>query len=207
MPEPCKRLCGAQYALLRPEFAARRAQCLARRKNPQLGQLLITLGGVDKENVTGQVLQALKASELPAGCRITVVMGATAPWQAEIHRLAEQMPWPTTLRVGVRDMAQLMADSDLAIGAAGATAWERCCLGLPSLILVLAENQKPAARALSQARAARLIGTKKDIAIQLPLAIHELNPEVLADMSRASGIITDGQGVGKVLNAMGVDYD
>src|SRR5690606_15243077 len=122
-------LCGSQYALLRPDFAALRAYSLRRRERPQLRHLLLTMGGVDKDNATGRVLQALTASELPASCRITVVMGATAPWLAEVRQLAEQLPWSTSVRVGVSDMAQLMADSDLAIGAAGATSWERCCLG------------------------------------------------------------------------------
>lgn len=203
LPETCKRLCGGQYALLRPEFAALRDFSLARRKKHQLGHLLISLGGVDKDNATGQVLQALRYSELPAQCRITVVMGTTAPWQGEIRQLAEQMPWPTTLKVGVSDMAQLMADSDLAIGAAGASAWERCCLGLPTLILVLADNQQTGARALTRAGAARLIGTTKDIASQLAPALDVLSPELLATMSRAASNLTDGQGVARVLSAMG----
>ena len=58
------------------------------------------------------------------------------------------MPWRTDVRVNVSDMASLMADTDLAIGAAGSTSWERCCLGLPVLMVVLAENQREAAASL-----------------------------------------------------------
>jgi spore coat polysaccharide biosynthesis predicted glycosyltransferase SpsG len=64
------------------------------------------------------------------------------------------MPWATEVLVGVNNMAQLMADSDLAIGAAGSTSWERCCLGLPTIQVVLAENQKLIAQALVNAGAA-----------------------------------------------------
>ena len=128
-----------------PEFAALRAYSLQRRARPQLRQLLITMGGVDKDNATGEVLTALRVCPLPADCQITVVMGTTAPWLSEVEQLARDMPWPTRVLVGVNDMARLMAESDLAIGAAGATSWERCCLGLPTAMFVLAENQKYAA--------------------------------------------------------------
>src|SRR5690606_2585434 len=66
VPANCRLLCGSHYALLRPEFAALRPYSLARRATPQLRQLLITMGGVDKDNATGQVLEALRASQLSA---------------------------------------------------------------------------------------------------------------------------------------------
>jgi len=196
---------GPQYALLRPEFAALRPYSLQRRQaQASIGQLLITMGGVDQDNATGQVLQALKTCALPAHCRITVVMGLTAPWLQNVQQLAAQMPWPTEVTVNVNDMAQRMADSDLAIGAAGSTSWERCCLGLPTLIVVLAENQQPGAQALGAAHAARLIGTVSDIAAQLPLAVHELNDsDCQIRMSHAAIAITDGHGVDRILKAMG----
>lgn len=152
-PAGCTLLCGSQYALLRPEFAALRSYSLQRRSNPRLRQLLITMGGVDKGNATGHVLEALCGCALPAQCQITVVMGATAPWLTEVSRQAQCMPWPVRVMVGVGDMAQLMADSDLAIGAAGATSWEFCCLGVPSLLICTAANQRSVITALASASA------------------------------------------------------
>ena len=153
VPATCRLLCGSQYALLRPAFVALRDYSLQRRANPQVRQLLITMGGVDKDNATSQVLEGLRGCPLPAQCQITVVMGATAPWLAEVSRQAQSMPWATTVMVGVSDMAQLMADSDLAIGAAGATSWELCCLGVPSLLICTADNQRTAIAALASASA------------------------------------------------------
>ncbi|NML86969.1 UDP-2,4-diacetamido-2,4,6-trideoxy-beta-L-altropyranose hydrolase [Polaromonas sp.] len=206
VPAHCQVLTGPHYALLRPEFAALRPYSLQRRQaQPALRQLLITMGGVDQPNATGKVLQALKTCALPADCRITVVMGLTAPWLQNVRELAAQMPWPTEVVVNVSDMAQRMADSDLAIGAAGSTSWERCCLGLPTLMVVLAENQQPSAQALEAAHAARLIGGVSDIATQLPLAAAELiDSDCQSQMSLAASAITNGQGVEKILNAMGV---
>lgn len=204
VPAECRRLCGSQYALLRPEFAALRPYSLRRRAEPQLRHLLITMGGVDKDNATGQILAALRISPLPVDCRITVVMGATAPWLAEVERLAQAMPWPTQVRIGVSDMAQLMADSDLAIGAAGATSWERCCLGLPTIMLVLADNQRLVAQGLEQAQAARIIKQTQDIASCLPGLLRELieQPMFLQNMSQSAARIVDGQGTATVIHLL-----
>jgi UDP-2,4-diacetamido-2,4,6-trideoxy-beta-L-altropyranose hydrolase len=196
VPASCRLLCGSQYALLRPEFAALRPYSLQRRNDPQLRQLLITMGGVDKDNATGQVLEALRSCALPADCRITVVMGATAPWLKEVERLAQNMPWPTQVKVGVRDMAQLMADSDLAIGAAGATTWERCCLGLPTGMLVLAENQRYAAWLLDQAQAVRMLNLGANLSSELASFIREVagSGEYLKKLGERASTITDGEG-------------
>ena len=206
VPAHCQVLTGPQYALLRPEFAALRPYSLQRRQaRPALRQLLITMGGIDQPNATGQVLQALKTCALPADCRITVIMGLTAPWLQNVRELAAQMPWPTEVVVNVNDMARRMTDSDLAIGAAGSTSWERCCLGLPTLMVVLAENQQAGAQALEAAHAARLIGSVSNIATQLPQAVRELfDSKHPTRMSLAASAITNGQGVEKILKAMGL---
>jgi UDP-2,4-diacetamido-2,4,6-trideoxy-beta-L-altropyranose hydrolase len=202
---PCKVLVGPQYALLRPEFSALRAYSLQRREQPVLKQLLITMGGVDQSNATSQVLQSLKGCRLPQDCRISVVMGPQAPWLSKVRAQAKDMPWPTKVLVNISDMAQRMADSDLAIGAAGSTSWERCCLGLPTLLVVLADNQRIGAQALQKAQAALLIGGVSDIAMKLPFAINiSLSPHRLQEMSALPAAITDGRGVDKVLNVMRV---
>lgn len=196
VPASSQLLCGSQYALLRPEFAALRDYSLQRRANPQLRQLLITMGGVDKDNATGQVLEALRGCPLPADCQITVVMGTTAPWLAEVSNQAQGMPWPTRVMVGVSDMAQLMADSDLAIGAAGATSWERCCLGLPTVMVVLAENQKTAAVLLEKAQAVLRLSSGANLAGELRKIIDRINCEkgLLQTISVQAKRITDGTG-------------
>ena len=119
VPAHCTILAGTKYALLRPEFATLRPYSLARRSPPRLKHLLITMGGVDKYNITGQVLEALKACRLPDDLRITVVMGPHAPSLEQVLNQVGQMLWKTEVLVNVRDMAKLMAESDLAIGAVG----------------------------------------------------------------------------------------
>lgn len=204
VPASCQVLCGSQYALLRPDFATLRPYSLQRRIQAVLRDLLITMGGVDKDNVTGQVLQALRTCPLPTDCRITVVMGATAPWLEKVRKQAQEMPWPTRVLVGVNTMAHLMADSDLAIGAAGATSWERCCLGLPTLMLVLAENQRSIAQGLQRSGAAKLIYLNQNLKTQLKKLLVPIIDDAsqLLHMSECAASIADGSGVNAVIRQM-----
>ena len=200
VPADCHLLCGSQYALLRPEFATLRPYSLQRRAQPVLRELLITMGGVDKDNSTGLVLKALRFCQLPTDFRITVVMGATALWLDEVCKQAQCMSRPTRVLVGVSDMAQLMTDCDLAIGAAGATSWERCCLGLPTIMVPLADNQVQSCRILSEAGAGLMIPEPRDIAAQLPQIFQALvaEPVALSGMVATSATITDGRGIERV---------
>jgi len=200
VPAHCKLLCGSKYALLRPEFSALRPYSLQRREQPALRKLMITMGGVDKDNVTGQVLQALRTCSLPADCRITVVMGATAPWLDEVRTQAQGMSWPTRVLVGVSNMAQLMADSDLAIGAAGATSWERCCLGLPSIVLALAENQRLIFSHLTLVNAAVAVNfINEKLELEISGLIEKFRePGNLAKMGIIASTVTDGMGAKRV---------
>lgn len=201
VPASCRLLCGTQYALLRPEFAALRPHSLQRRAQPVLRELLVTMGGVDMDNVTGGVLEALCACPLPADCRITVVMGVTAPWCEQVKAQAQTMPWSTRVLVGVNDMAQLMADSDLAIGAAGTTSWERCCMGLPTIMIVLTDNQCKIAEELQRLGAAQLLssGQRSVTRIRELLLPYIDNSERLGSMSRRAASIVDGSGLSAVI--------
>ncbi len=203
-PDACQLLCGSEYALLRPEFLKWRNYSLERRKIYELKQLLISLGGVDKDNVTSQVLRALKSSCLPVDCEITVVMGPNAPWLREVQVLAETLSWNTTVVAGVNNMGQLMADSDLAIGAAGATSWERCCLGLPTIMVVVAENQNRVASSIQKAGAALVVQLAPDIGDSLRSNLLHLtaSPERMLDMSLAAAGIVNGCGVATVIQSM-----
>ena len=207
VPAHCQVLTGPHYSLLRPEFAALRPYSLQRRQDyPAFRQLLITMGGVDQTNATKQVLLALKTCALPQSCRISVVMGLTAPWLQDIRELADQMPWPTEVVVNVSDMAQRIADSDLVIGAAGSTSWERCCLGVPTLIMVLADNQRGIANALVHVGAAIALElkTSEQFATQLQRNISHLvgNPTLLRSIGFAASWVTEGCGINLVAAKM-----
>lgn len=203
IPSNCTLLVGPHYALLRPEFAAMREYSLQRRQIPVLKQVLITMGGVDQPNATGRVLEALRQAPLPDDCRICVVMGAKAPWLAQVEALATTLPWPTEVRVNVSNMAELMANSDLAIGAAGGTSWERCCLGLPTILVVLAQNQYESAVHLAATESAHVVASVDDIPKEMARLLPDIcqEEEILTRLSSASTAISDGAGVRRVLSA------
>lgn len=208
----CKVLTGPRYALLRPEFSNLREYSKRRRADPALKRILITMGGTDPSNVTGWTLEALKRTQLAHDTRITAVLGSHTPHLADVRKTASQMPWPTEVLVNVGDMARLMADHDLAIGAAGGTAWERCCLGLPSLVAVLADNQRAVATALTNHGAA--IPLSMDgfdaFAKSIDAAITTLAAtEQLSAISSAAFSVTDGHGVTSVVQKLlqgGIKY-
>lgn len=207
VPKHARILAGPMHALLRQDFSVLRAGSLARRHtSPEMRNILISMGGVDQPNATGRTLAALQKTDLPDDSRVTVVLGPHAPWRADILTRAAEMKWPTEVLINVADMGSLMAASDLAIGAAGTTSWERCCLGLPALIVVLAENQKDAARALEREGAAIALKQFPDAAfdIELEAAVHELinAPEKLMAMSTAASSMTNGRGAERLASSM-----
>jgi UDP-2,4-diacetamido-2,4,6-trideoxy-beta-L-altropyranose hydrolase len=196
-------LVGPRYALLRPEFAALRDYSLHRRVIPKLKRILITMGGVDQTDVTSRVLEALKTCSLSRDIEITVVMGRHAPWLSNVRLQAAQMPWAVGVLVDVRDMAQIMADSDLAIGAAGTTSWERCSLGLPALVVALADNQRESAAALEHTGAAFQVSGLESLESGLKAGLAALDESNrLSDMIRACARVTDGAGTSRVMSMM-----
>lgn len=188
-----KLLLGAEYALLRPEFAEWRDYSLNRRETPTLKNILVNLGGVDKDNVTGAVLDSLVGCQLPTDCEIVVVMGATAPHLESVQKQATQTGLNIRVLSGVSNMAELMANADFAIGAAGATTWERCCLGLPSIQIVLASNQQVIAKAMESVSAAIVVSTSQLVQTVSVIFSPEFQQSIKR-MSKVSASIADGSG-------------
>ena len=204
IPAGSQCLTGPQFALLRPEFADLRVQALVGRAGRGLRHLLITMGGVDRGDATSRVLGALRGAVLPEGLQITVVMGSNAPALEQVHALAAKMPWPTDVVVDVKNMAARMAAADLAIGAAGATTWERCALGLPSIVVQIADNQAGIVQALHAVGAALDPGPVQasEFSERLHTNLREAQDSLDAIAQRAAAIC-DGDGVGRVLARIG----
>jgi UDP-2,4-diacetamido-2,4,6-trideoxy-beta-L-altropyranose hydrolase len=203
VPRSAKLLVGPAYAMLRPEFSRLRAESIARRKRPILKQILVSMGGIDKSNVTCNVLDALDQASLGSSVNIVVVMGLTAPWLPEVIKRAEKMANHVEVKVSVSNMARLMADSDFAIGAGGLTALERCALGLPSFTFILAENQEHVSRMLE--RAGATITALPDVGGKLAVSRFLNDSGVLekfSEMSCAAQNITDGLGLRRVVQAL-----
>ena len=202
VPQHCSLLLGTNYALLRPEFNEWRTLSLARRSTPVLKQLLMTFGGSDPDNITARVMQMfLRYKSLPQECKLMVIMGAQSPHHQSISSLASQLPYPCEIRTNIPNMAELMANSDLCITAAGTTSWEAACLGLPTAMTAIAENQHTALKALSAEQLVLQFDGRK-----LPHSLEEkLNQVIttpdplLEHLSLRFSKVCDGLGIQRVL--------
>jgi UDP-2,4-diacetamido-2,4,6-trideoxy-beta-L-altropyranose hydrolase len=153
-------LLGCQWALLRREFRRWRDW---RREIPAVGRrVLVTLGGSDPDNVTLRVVQAFQCTGLADELEIQVVAGAGNPHLPELEETARASR-NIRLCSNVRDMPALMAWADIAVTGAGSTCWETSFMGLPSLTIILAENQKRIAEGLERVGAAINLGCQQDL--------------------------------------------
>jgi len=194
VPDACKLLTGAQYALLRPEFARLRPSAIRRRQRQEKVQrILVNFGGSAPEEISRKVLWAI-AEAAPADIIVDFATGTSDPDAAGLTALAKEMPQEVNFHGFDADMAQLMHDADLAIGAGGVSALERACMGLPSIVLLLAENQQDNTRRL-QARNAALVCPEPGEE-QLGRLLGRLlqQPETWQAMLKDCATLTDGLG-------------
>lgn len=201
VPESARLLFGPRYAVLHPEY--RRARRGRRRRAGRLERVLVFCGGSDPHGLTGRALEALSRPAL-AHLAVDLVVGANNPHAETIARQAAARP--RTRLHGVRPhLADLMADADLAIGAGGTTTWERCCLGLPALVVSIADNQRQICESLAADGLIRYLGHADAVGVDdLGEAILQLarDPDRLRRISVAGARTVDGRGTERVVEAM-----
>jgi len=198
VPDGCVLLLGPGHAPMRPEFVALRAETLARRaEGGPVRRILVSLGLTD---VGGFTLPATR--RLLGAAALDVVVGSGAPSLPALSALAEDDP-SVTLHVDTRDMARLTADADIAIGGGGSSSWERCVLGLPTLLLVLADNQTEAAVALAEAGAVIALDAAAEFETGFDAAVARLIAEdaLRRRLSTAAATVCDGLGADRVADA------
>ncbi len=198
--ENCRCLLGPRFALLQKEYREWRA-----RVGPRKGmvrRLLVFFGGVDAPNMTARALSAL-AKIGRNDLVVDVVVGAANPHHQMISDLCANLPG-AQFHENLPTLAPLMAVADLAIGASGATTWERCCLGLPALIVTLAANQEPIARELHARGLACYLGAaetlqQSQLEFALLAAIEGGDNE---ERSQRCMDVVDGMGASRVALAL-----
>jgi UDP-2,4-diacetamido-2,4,6-trideoxy-beta-L-altropyranose hydrolase len=195
-------LYGPTYSLLRPEFNFYRSESLRRREKTTFRTVLITMGGIDKDNVSGAVLDTLNLLTEFCDLKIKLVVGRGAPWKNYLIEKIAGMNLDVEVSVDVKNMAEIMTFSDLAIGAAGATSWERCCLGLPAVTIPIAENQKPIANALELAQASYVVSPDSIPTDLAGIILKASLPENLKAISDHARSLVDGLGCDRVVEAM-----
>ena len=193
-------LLGLQYVLLRREFAVWRGW--KRKTHAPVKKVLVTMGGSDPDNVTQRVIEALiVAPEF----EVQIVAGGSNPHFAKVREVMSGTSQHLRLVHNAGNMADLMAWADVAISAAGTAAWEMAFMGLPSLLVVLADNQAPIATALVDAGAALCLGPASSVsAEEFRNRLRGLGAshEDLQKMSMCGRALVDGRGAERVVTAM-----
>lgn len=191
VPKSCRQLLGPKYALLRPEF--RKARKAVREWSDGVRSVLVFLGSSDPTNHTARILSAFRFLDgFP--CEIEVVVGSSNPHKEEIKDMCRKMRG-ARYHCQVDNMAQLMMKADLAVGAGGSTVWERCCLGQPSLITILSDNQYESTVAVAGVGAAINMGWAHTVSPEdYAKMIRELDASDLARMSSRGMELVDGEG-------------
>ena len=180
VPPSCQQLLGAGYAPLRSAFARHReTSCARRRASDSVQRVLVAFGGTDPVNATHLALEALALSGTDAA--IDVILSSAAP---HLGNLQKQATEHIRFHIDLPDPAPLLAAADLAIGAGGVSALERCVLGLPTVLIVIAENQRGLANALGESNAAVVAGD-----------VETLDAAALADVLKPLFADSDARGV------------
>ncbi|GHS89748.1 UDP-2,4-diacetamido-2,4,6-trideoxy-beta-L-altropyranose hydrolase [Campylobacterota bacterium] len=184
----CEMVLGAQFLPLSSEYAALRACAMPRSFEPR--SILVSMGGVDRDDLTSAALKAISKSRF-SGARINVVLGSAAPNLEDRIRFAKSLRLNIKLHIDTREMAMLILRSDLAIGAMGVSAYERASLGLCSIGVMAAENQRDNYNALKDFGA---IVAHNSIEESLKI----LDENIFRNCEIAAFNITDGEGVKKI---------
>lgn len=124
-------------------------------------RIIVSFGGADQKNQTCKVLEGLES--IPGPLDITVVVGGLNTYREAVEQASSQSAHRVVVRVDVDDMASLWVEHDLAIGAAGDSAFERCCLGIPAVVIVCAENQETVAAFLKDEKAGVVLGWWEEV--------------------------------------------
>jgi len=193
----CTILAGSQFALLDLRFRQTRERLGA--PADQLRRVLVSFGGTDPAGATTRALEALGAAKLRAA--IDIVLGTANDDMGRIRQLAAKLDPPATIHVSVDDMASLIARADMAIGAGGVSALERCCLGVPSITITIADNQRKLACELARAGATENLGPVTELNVEdLTDAVTSLASDSARRLAmRAAALaIADGLGAARV---------
>ncbi len=191
---------GTHYALLRKEFAEQ-ATTFNRSFKRQNIKVLITLGGTDKNNDSIKILTFMESCKKFPYLEVVIVTGSSNPNLHDIQKYIENLP-NVKLLVDIKEMANLMKLSDICIGAAGSTSWERCVMSLPTLTVVIAENQKTIASNLAAKNATINLGLISKLSINFFLEKFErlrTEQELYESLFQNSYKLCDGLGCKRII--------
>ncbi|MBB1073508.1 UDP-2,4-diacetamido-2,4,6-trideoxy-beta-L-altropyranose hydrolase [Rhodoferax sp. 4810] len=203
VPTRCIRLIGPRYALLRSQFVEQRQKLI--KQFDTVRRILVFFGGTDAKGVTLKALEALAQIKPIENLIVDVVIGEANPHRDAIQSACNASPHQTHLYCEVDNMAELMAQADLALGAGGSATWERCCLGLPSLVVTVEDNQDVNGIPCLKKGVLIYLGCLHEVEVkQWVSELDDMlnNSTKRADISKAAMQLTNGYGCQYLFQAM-----
>jgi UDP-2,4-diacetamido-2,4,6-trideoxy-beta-L-altropyranose hydrolase len=194
LPAQSDSLLGPGYALLDPQFAAARASTV-----PAQDRLFVSVGASDPFGICVKAIDSLHRF-VPRSLGAEVVAGSDAAAGNDARKASSGLH-DVTVYGYIDDIASVMARCTLALGAGGSSTWERCAIGLPSVVIITADNQRKMAVDLAQTGVIEVLGEGKDVSAG---AIHAALAELRGDPSRRSRMrrhamdLVDGEGAYRV---------
>jgi UDP-2,4-diacetamido-2,4,6-trideoxy-beta-L-altropyranose hydrolase len=203
VPESTVQLLGPQYALLRPDFRNARAARAVQAGKHGVPRVLVFFGGADSKRWTARCVEILLQG-CPRDWVLDIVVGSGNPDRHFLEGLAGETESVFT-HIDVSQMACLMASADLYVGSGGTVTWERLCVGLPGVVMSIADNQERIAADLAARNLQIYLGSARSVE---PAAILESARRLLADSSLRKKMVSrgrslvDGRGASRVYRQM-----
>ena len=200
VPKTCEFLLGPRFALIGEQF--RRLRELKSKPAPELKRMFIFCGGSDPQNLTQQSIDEISCSEL-SNIAVDVVIGA----QNKTFDRAAALKLNANIEIhdASGEFARIMSIADLAIGAGGTTSWERMCLGVPSIVVSIADNQNSACEKLGRDGLIDYLGRRSSLksgALRNAVVKAKTNYASLFDQVERGQILVDGRGCERVAEVM-----
>ncbi len=197
VPASTRFFVGEEYCLLRPEFALKRPASLAKRACfKKVKKVMLSFGSTDPGDCTSMALKGLTPYFRKHGASAIVMISKAAPHLDKLRDLIETLPYQVELHVDANNVADLLYESDVAVGAAGSATWERCVLGVPTLLVKTAENQSEVIKRVCQFGIAKFYARELE-SIEVNEALESVVTEYQKISARASQLV-DGYGATKI---------
>ena len=200
VPKTCELLLGPRFALIGDQF--RKLRELKSKPAPELKRIFIFCGGSDPQNLTQKAIDEISGSEL-SNIAVDVVVGAQN--KTFDREAALKLNANIEIHEASGEFARIMSIADLAIGAGGTTSWERLCLGVPSIVVSIAENQNSACEKLGRDGLINYLGAQSSLksgALRDAVVNAKTNYASLFDQVERGQILVDGRGCERVAEVM-----
>jgi UDP-2,4-diacetamido-2,4,6-trideoxy-beta-L-altropyranose hydrolase len=203
VPQSASLIAGLNFSLIGEEFLKMREESIRARNSYSLNNILVTMGGSDPKNLTTKALKDIAKTNLNSESTISVILQKKSQNVSVVKSILKNLPFASHLFFDVDDMSKILAAQDLVIGAMGISVWERCCLGIPSISMVVEDSQDFVAETLHLSRASIVVNRSYSDGYSIQSAIDYFSSSKnLKYTSEIAANLVDGQGAKRVVDAI-----